>query len=98
MSVLLIKKHLKSLKRKKAAGLDDLPPGMLKDCCDYIAKPPCHIINLSLVNKRVPSEWKKARVIPLYKSGPVNEPENYRSYRFCSNYLKGLFKSRSETT
>ena len=50
---------------------------MLKDCCDYIAKPPCHIISLSLVNKTVPSEWKKARVIPLYKSGPVNETENY---------------------
>ena len=26
----------------------------------------------------VPSEWKKARMIPLYRSGPVNEPENYR--------------------
>ena len=44
---LSIKKHLKSLKRNKEAGLDDLPPAMLKDCCDYIEKPLCHIINLS---------------------------------------------------
>ena len=77
VSVLFIKKHLKKLKRNKAAGLDDLLPGMLKDSCDYIAKPLCHIINLSLTTSTVPSEWKKARVIPLYKSGPVNAPENY---------------------
>ena len=51
---------------------------MLKDCCDYIAKPLCHIINLSLVTTTVPSEWKKAGVILLYKSGPVNESENYQ--------------------
>ena len=75
---LSIKKHLKSLKRNKEAGLDDLPPGMLKDCCDYIEKPLGHIINLSLVTTIVPSEWKKAKVIPLYKSGKVNEAENYR--------------------
>ena len=54
--VLFIKKHLKSLKRNKAGGLDDLPTGMIKDCCDYIAKPLCHIISLSLVTMTVPSE------------------------------------------
>ena len=78
MSVLFIKKYLKSLRRNKAADLDDLSPSILKDCCDYIAKPLCHIINLSLVTTTVTSGWKKARVVPLYKSGPVNEPENYR--------------------
>ena len=31
-----------------------------------------------MVITTVPSEWKKARMIPLYRSGPVNEPENYR--------------------
>ena len=72
---LFIKKHLKKLKRNKAAGLDDLPPGMLKDSCDYIAKP---LYPLSLTTSIVPSEWKKAKVIPLYKSGLVNAPENYR--------------------
>ena len=56
MSVLFIKKYLKSFKRNYAAGLDDLPPGMLKDCCDDIAKPLCHIINLSLVTTTVPSK------------------------------------------
>ena len=51
---------------------------MLKDCCNYIGKPFCHKINTSLVTTTVPSEWKIARVIPLYKFGPLNETENYR--------------------
>ena len=81
VSVLFVKKNFQSLKRNKAAGLDDLPPDMLKSCCDYIAKPLCHIINLSLVTTTVLSEWKKAKMIPLYKSGPVNEPETIIDYR-----------------
>ena len=89
MPVLFIKKYLKSLIRNKAVDLDDLPPSMLKDCCDYIAKPLCHIIKLSLVTTTVPSEWKKARVIPLYKSGPVNEPENYRPISIFQITRKG---------
>ena len=36
VSVLFIKKHLQKVKRDKAAGLDDLPLGMLKDSCDYL--------------------------------------------------------------
>ena len=51
---------------------------MLKGCCNYIANPLCHIINLSLVTTTVPSQWKKTKMIALYKSGPGNEPENYR--------------------
>ena len=45
VSILFIKKHLKTLKRSKAAGLDDLLPGMLKGISDH--RPLCRIINLS---------------------------------------------------
>ena len=96
VSLLFIKKHLKSLKRNKAAGLDYLPTGMIKDCCDYIAKPLCHIINLFLVTMAVPSEWKKARVIPLCKSGLVNKPENYRPKSILRILSKLLERSVQE--
>lgn len=32
VSIIFIKKQLKSLKRKKSSGLDYLPSGLLKDC------------------------------------------------------------------
>ena len=38
------------LKRQKATGIDNLPPGLLKDCTMYIATPLCYIINLSIIN------------------------------------------------
>ena len=41
-------KCLKKLSHKKACGSDDLPLGMLKDCALEIAKPLCHVINISI--------------------------------------------------
>ena len=51
--------ELKNLKRKKATGLDNLPPGLLKDAARVIAKPLTFIINLSLQTGVIPTDWKK---------------------------------------
>ena len=47
---IFIEKGLRNLKRQKATGIDNLPPGLLKDCTMYIATPLCYIINLSIIN------------------------------------------------
>ena len=62
----------------KVCGLDDLPLGMLKDCCEHIYQPLCHIINLSIGTNKIPSAWKIAKVVQVYKKGPSGDPENYR--------------------
>jgi len=46
--------ELKNLKRKKATGLDNLHPELLKDAAGVIAKPLTFIINSSLVTGVVP--------------------------------------------
>ena len=48
VSKMFVRNFLKSLKRKKATGLDELQPGMLKDCHQHLIDPLHHIINLSL--------------------------------------------------
>lgn len=73
-----IYKELRNLKRKKATGLDNFPPGLLKDAALVIAKPLTYIINLSLRSGTVPPEWKEAKVLPLFKSGSSTEIGNYR--------------------
>ena len=40
------------------------------------------IINFSLKSGVVPSEWKVAKVIPLYKSGSLAEIDDYRPISF----------------
>ena len=71
-------KGLRQLKRNKATGVDELPPGMLKDIREYIADPLCYILNLSVETATVPSKWKIARLIPIRKSGSRKLPENFR--------------------
>ena len=78
VSEIYILKLLKKLRRNKAAGLDNLPPNMLKDCAVYIYKPLTYIINLSLKTCAVPEMWKKAKVSPIFKAGNASDPENFR--------------------
>ena len=71
-------KNLKNLNRKKSIGLDDLPPGLFKDAASVIARPLTHIINLSLSTGIVPGDWKKGKIVPIYKSGSIKNVDNYR--------------------
>ena len=67
-----------SLKRSKSAGIDNIPPGIVKDAAKVITKPLLHSINLSLTTSTIPREWQVARCVPIFKSGNANEFDNYR--------------------
>ena len=68
---------LKKLKRKKAAGPDNLLSGFLKNLAIKITKPLVHIINLSIATGIVPSGFKIGLITSVYKSGPKNDMDNY---------------------
>ena len=72
-----VKKELRNLKRNKAAGVDCLPPNLLKDCAREIASPISFIIK-SLETSIVPNRWKIAKICPIFKSGNAELVENYR--------------------
>ena len=67
-----------AIKRSKATGLDDLPPGLLKDSAEMIAAPLTHLINLSLSTNIFPADWENAKIIPIHKSGTYSNLDNYR--------------------
>ena len=93
VSRIFIEKQLKKLKRNKATGADDLPPGLLKDCASEITQPLCHLINLSLKHSEIPSDWKHALITPIFKSGSTNDPNNYRPISILPILSKILEKS-----
>ena len=71
-------KCLRKLRRKKAHGIDELPPNLLKDVANEISKPLAFIINKSLSSGIVPDLWKISKVTPLYKSDSKSDFSNYR--------------------
>ncbi len=62
----------------KAVGLDRLPGRLLRAAALIISEPLVYILNLSLQSGKFISEWKHAKVLPLFKSGPAMETNNYR--------------------
>ena len=78
VSVVEVRKQLKSLNRKKAEGSDGIPSCILKDCAQELAPPLAHLINLSLKTGTVPNELKVAKIIPIHKNGKKSEYTNYR--------------------
>ena len=73
-----VSKVLITLKRSKSPGIDNIPPGTVKDAAKVIIHPLLHIINLSLATSTIPRDWKIARCVPIFKSGNTKEFDNYR--------------------
>ncbi len=73
-----VEKQLLSMPENKDVGLDRLPGRLLRASAPDIAHPLAYIFNLSLKSGKFINEWKYAKVIPLFKSGPAMERNNYR--------------------
>ena len=58
---------LKSLDPNKATGPDEIPARILKKTATTIAPSLCKLFNRSLGEGYIPSEWKLANVVPVYK-------------------------------
>ena len=69
---------IKNLSLNKATGPDNLPAKLLKPVASIIASPITHILNQSFRTGSVPSQWKCARVTPIFKGGDKTCMENYR--------------------
>jgi hypothetical protein len=69
---------LRNLKISKATGIDMIPSRALKIAADIIAPSITWIFNLSLKTGIFVDAWKKACVLPIYKSGDRRLCENYR--------------------
>ena len=48
------------------------------------------VFKLSLGEGIIPSEWKDANIMPLFKKGSRNKPENYRPVSLTSVVCKLL--------
>ena len=77
----------KKMKDNKSPGVDGILPKLLKEIVEQISTP---LAKLSPEEGIVPSEWKEANIMPLFKKRSRNKPENYRPVSLTSVVCKLL--------
>lgn len=82
---------IKRLKNKKAPGIDGINNRLIKNLPPNAIKYLCLIVNGCLKFQHFPAKWKKAKVIPILKSGkPLDSTESYRPISLLSAMSKLL--------
>ena len=76
--VSVVRKLLVKLNERKDAGLDNIPSRLLKMAGNIIAPSLTQIFIKSINTGIFPTEWKLARVTPIFKKGKRDDPNNYR--------------------
>lgn len=82
---------INDLDNTASCGHDEIPISVIKSVAPIISEPLSLIINHSIDKAIFPDSLKIAKVIPLHKSGPKNNPSNYRPISLL-NTLSKIFE------
>ena len=83
-----IMKTLKEMKNIKAPGIDNLTSDIMILGGEESVKQLTTIFNQILETKRIPAEWKEAKMIILHKKGDTRDIKNYRPISLLSHMYK----------
>ena len=87
-----VRKAISEMKDKLTRTPEDIPSYFLKRLSPAIILPLLIIFNTSLQYNIIPSAWKKAIVVPVFKKGNRNHVKNYRPILLTSSICR-LFES-----
>ena len=84
-----VKNALKKMNKGKAVGPDELPIKVWKCMGEMGIKILTRMFNRLLVGERMPKEWRRSVLIPIYKSKEDAQCcENYREIKLMSHTVK----------
>ena len=73
-----VTKLLRNLKPSTASGPDGIPAMLLKETAEEISPAVTLLFQSSINQGCVPSQWKNALIVPIYKKGSRSDAANYR--------------------
>ena len=85
-----LEKAVKYVKNKKAQGADSISNEMIKASFPFLKNAFLKLFNVVLKSNFYPSVWGLGHIVPIFKSGTVSDPSNYRGITI-SSCLSKLF-------
>jgi hypothetical protein len=76
--------------RKKSVGPDGIPGEILKLGGEAMIPHLARLLDIRMNNNSIPSDWKKAIVVPIYKGGDRSVVGNYRPVSSTSVVCKQM--------
>ena len=83
-----IEEAIDELSANSAAGPDQFPAVLLKQCKKVLSKPLYLIWKKSLSTGEIPNALKTANIVPIHKGGSKGEAKNYRPVALTSHIIK----------
>lgn len=97
LSTEAVLKKLQGLSPDKAPGPDKMHPLLLKECAVAVAEPLSLIYRRSFTEGVLPTDWKSAAVVPIFKKGTRTDRANYRPISLtpvCCKVMESLIKDK----
>jgi len=85
-----VRKLLESLDPSKAPGPDSIPTKILKVCAKEVSPILTVIFMQSLTTGKLPDDWLKANITPVFKKGDKSDANSYRPISLTSVCCKVL--------
>ena len=89
-----INKSIKNLKLRKSPGTDGIGTEFYKNTSHIIVPTLCDIFNSIMNSGEFPESWSESIIVPVHKSGSMNNPSNFRGismlnmiYKIFSNII-----------